>query len=187
MSRSSNWAALHSCISRSRIDDLQYPRVFEWQCLGLGISTFGVGVAVGEAVLVVAQVGRVRRPVHLLLEILPPNLVEGLQLRAARQKLDHSPSLALVRLLSCLLCQILPVWCFGLCWNSKNLLERELRVQLELQKLAVTLMMRLELEVGWELWKSLLMLPLDVPLFLLDGGGVEVYSRPEAEELLLLT
>jgi hypothetical protein len=60
-------------------------------------------------------------------------------------------------------------------------------LQLELQKLAVTLMMRLELEGGWELWKFLLMLPLDVPLFLLDGGGVEVYSRPEAEELLLLT
>ena len=60
-------------------------------------------------------------------------------------------------------------------------------MQLELQKLAVALMMRLELEVGWELWKFLLTSPLDVALFLLDGGCVEAYSCPKAEALLLLT
>ena len=121
-------------------------------------------------------------------ESLPRIQVEDLKLRAVRQRLVHSPSAVFVHLLFFLLYQILLlVCCFCLCWGSRPLLNLELHLQLELQKLVVRLMRCLGLEVGWELWKFLLMQPLDVPLFLRDGGAVVVYSRPEAEELQLLT
>jgi hypothetical protein len=159
--------------------------VFEWRYPELVISTFGGGGGLEklELVLVVVQVDLARRRGHHLPENLLQIQEEGLGLRAVHRRLCHSPLVVLVLLYGHLY-HVLPFCCFGLYLDSKILLKQSWHLSLEPQKLVGVLTK----DRGHEMCLQIRCFRrLDVPLFLLDGGVLVVYSRPQAEELQLST